>query len=159
MTWISRAALVPSALPVVLCLLALGGCTSEPDHVPQACVGELAPMLAALEAAPGAVTLADGTPLSRCIARARTDGELQSLGISFTRLADALRAPAATDPAAALRLGYLAGAVRAGARAAASGIATQLARRIEQLAMLPTRAGSAGTAAFARGLQAGEASG
>ncbi len=159
MSSIPRATLVRSVLAVVLCLLALSGCTNEADPVPEACVGEPAAMLAALDAAPAAVMLADGTPLSRCISRARTDGELQSLGVSFTRLADTLRARAASDPAAALRLGYLAGSVRAGASEATSGVATQLARRIERLATLPTGAVAASAAAFERGLRAGEASG
>ena len=70
-----------------------------------------------------------------------------------------LRARAQADPNAALQLGYLAGAVRTGARHATAGIAAQLARRIEQLATLRPGASAAASAALARGLRAGEASG
>ena len=90
---------------------------------------------------------------------ARTDSDLQSLGLSLTRLGDTLRARAAADPAAALQLGYLVGAVRTGAAASASGIATQLARHVEHLATLDQDAGPAADAAVRRGLRAGESSG
>jgi hypothetical protein len=139
--------------------LLLAGCTKEDDPVPVSCLGEPAALVAALRQAPGPVALADGTRLSRCISTARTNGDLQSLGIAFGRTADALRAQAATDPRAALQLGYLAGAVRAGARGATSGIADQLARRIGQLATLAPGASPAAAAALARGARAGESSG
>ncbi|MBW3606904.1 MAG: hypothetical protein KY463_00885 [Actinobacteria bacterium] len=138
-------------------LLVLAGCSrQEPDGVPESCFGDQAALMSALRQAPGEVTLEDGTRLSRCVSRARTDGDLQSLGISFGRLADTLRARAQTDARAALQLGYLAGAVRAGARGAADGLANQLARRIEQLAALPPAAPAASAAALARGKRAGE---
>jgi len=140
-------------------VLGLAGCTKEPETVPASCFGEPAGLLTALRQAPDAVALRDGTRLSRCVSTARTDGDLQSLGISFGRTADMLRARADGDPAAALQLGYLAGAVRAGARGATSGIAEQLARRMGQLAALGPRAGAAETSALARGLRAGESSG
>jgi Ser/Thr protein kinase RdoA (MazF antagonist) len=148
----------------MLCALAaallLAGCgKQEPDPVPASCVGEPSALLAAIARAPGRVVLQDGTRLSRCVSTARSDGDLQSLGISLGRLADALRARAATDPAAALQLGYLAGAVRTGARHASSGIADQLARRMTQLATLAPDASAAAVAALARGARAGESSG
>jgi len=149
----------PAGALAALALLLLGGCTKEPDPVPAACVGEPPALLAALAHAPRAVVLADGTRLSRCVSTARTDGDLQSLGIAFGRVADALREQAASDPAAALRLGYLAGAVHAGAASGHSGIALQLARRVEQLATLAQDAGAAATAALRRGLRAGASSG
>ena len=139
--------------------LALAGCTKEAETVPVSCFGEPLGMMTALRQAPGAVTLADGTRLSRCVSSARTDGDLQSLGISLGRTADLLRARAAADPAAALQLGYLAGAVRAGASRATSGIAEQLARRMGQLATLGPGASAAATGALARGRRAGERSG
>jgi hypothetical protein len=139
--------------------LALAGCTKEAETVPVSCLGEPMGMMIALRQAPGAVTLADGTRLSRCVSSARTDGDLQSLGISLGRTADLLRARAAADPAAALQLGYLAGAVRAGASRATSGIAEQLARRMGQLATLGPGASAAATGALARGARAGERSG
>jgi len=147
-------------LGILAVALLLAGCAKqEPDRVPVACFGSPAELMTALRQAPGPVVLGDGTRLSRCVSTARTDGDLQSLGLSFGRLADALRARAQADPGAALQLGYLAGAVRAGARGAADGIADQLARRLEQLAALGPGASAAATAALARGLRAGEAGG
>ena len=140
--------------------LLLAGCAKqEPDPVPASCVGEPSGLLAALTRAPAAVALADGTRLSRCVSTARSDGDLQSLGISLGRVADVLRARAPTDPEAALQLGYLAGAVRTGARRASNGIADQLARRMMQLAALDSDASVAAVAALARGMRAGESSG
>ncbi len=147
-------------LGVLGLFLPLAGCgKQEPDPVPVSCVGEHSGLLAALAQAPRAVALEDGTRLSRCVSTARSDGDLQSLGISLGRVADTLRARAATDPAAALQLGYLAGAVSSGARRAASGIADQLARRMTQLGTLGPGASAAATAALARGARAGERSG
>ena len=146
-------------LGVPAMLLLLAACTKERDSVPVSCVREHAGLMAALRQAPGAVVLQDGTRLSRCVSTAHTDGELQSLGHSFGRAADALRARAQSDAGAALQLGYLAGAVRAGARRASSGIADQLARRMRQLATLAPGASAAATAALTRGLRAGESRG
>jgi hypothetical protein len=145
-------------LLAALVLLTLAGCSSEPEPLPSACLGEPAAVLTALERAPGAVVLDDGTRLSRCVSAARTDGELQSLGLSLMRVADTLRARAPSDAGAALRLGYLAGAVRAGA-AANTAVAGQLARRVEQLAVLQEDAGRVAAAALRRGVRAGERSG
>jgi hypothetical protein len=139
--------------------LLLAGCTDERDPVPAACFGGPAAMLSALERAPGAVVLGDGTRLSRCVSAARTDADMQSLGLVFVRMADTLRAQAARDPAAALRLGYLAGAVKAGAAAGAGGITIQLARRVEQVATLEQDSGAVAAAALRRGRSAGERGG
>lgn len=119
-------------------------------------MGDRAALMTALRQAPEAVRLEDGTRLSQCISRARTDADLQSLGITFGRVADALRARARSDPDAALQLGYLAGAVRVGARGAAGNLADQLARRIEQRTALEPGAAAASAEAVARGLRAGE---
>ena len=147
------------ALAAIL-LLALTGCSKqEREVVPVACFGDPPELMTALRQAPGAVVLEDGTRLSRCVSRARTDGDLQSLGISFGRLADRLRARAQTDASSALQLGYLAGAVRAGARGAPGGLADQLARRMHQLATLGPGADPAAATALARGLRAGETRG
>lgn len=147
-------------LGALAAVLLLAGCgRQEPEAVPTSCVGEQSVLLAALAHAPHGVALHDGTRLSHCVSTARSDGDLQSLGISLGRLADTLRARAARDPAAALQLGYLAGAVRTGARRASGGIADQLARRMTQLATLGPGAGAAAAAALARGERAGESSG
>jgi hypothetical protein len=142
-----------AAIPALL----LAGCGSQPAPLPAACVGEPAAILRALERVPAAATLADGTPLSRCVRLARGDGELQELGVSLMQAADGLRAPAAADPVVALHLGYLVGAVRRGA-AATPGIAAQLARRVEQVAALDDAA-EPSRAALARGIRLGEAGG
>ncbi|MFN2462265.1 MAG: hypothetical protein ABR591_16560, partial [Candidatus Velthaea sp.] len=90
------------------------------------------------------MTLRERRVPSRCVSTAG-EGELQSLGLTFTRVADELRARAGRDGAAALQLGYLVGAVRRGA-AATPGIAAQLARRVEQTAALDDAAGVRRTA-------------
>jgi hypothetical protein len=143
----------------VLGLLLLAGCGEERKRVPEACFAERAAMLAALDRAPGAVALRDGTPLSRCVSAARTDGDLQSLGLTLIGAADALAADAASDPGAALRLGYLAGAVQAGAAKSSGAVAAQLARRVDQAAALDAGAGPASVSALARGRRAGERAG
>ncbi len=150
-----------NATLVGTCALAVlvAGCTKEPDPVPIACFAEPTALVAALRPAPAPVVLSDGTRLSRCVAAARTNGDLQSLGISLGRAADRLRPRARTDPVAAVQLGYLGGAVRAGAKHAADGIADQLARRVGQLATPARGASAAALAALARGDAAGERTG
>jgi len=69
------------------------------------------PIVRALERAPQTVALTDGTPLSQCVARARDSGDLQSFGVLVVRVADRLADRARRDRRAALRLGYLIGAV------------------------------------------------
>ncbi|MDP2711858.1 MAG: hypothetical protein Q8O56_11625 [Solirubrobacteraceae bacterium] len=150
--------LARSCALTLLALLALAGCGQQRAALAPSCLDETA-MLAALQRAPGPVALDGATPLSRCISSARDGSDLRSLGHSFTRLTDTLRAQAATDADAALRLGYVAGAVRAGASRTSSGIADQLARRVEQLATLRRDAGTAADAAYRRGLAAGERDG
>ena len=149
-----------ATIGVLAAALLVAGCSKQdPAPVPASCVGEPMTLAAAIARAPGPVTLQDGTRLSRCVATARSDGDLQSLGISLGRLADSLRARAGTEPDAALQLGYLAGAVRLGARRAGGNIADQLARRMTQLAALPAEASAASVAALARGARAGESTG
>jgi hypothetical protein len=143
-----------AAIPALL----LAGCgSSGPAPLPSACLGAPASIVSALERAPAPARLADGTPLSRCVRLARDDGDLQQLGVSLMQVADELRPRAAADPVAALRMGYLVGAVRRGA-AATPGIAAQLARRVEQTAALDD-AGGASRAALERGIGLGEAGG
>ena len=147
-----------AALGAVAVLL-LTACSDEAERLPASCAGRPAAMLAALEQAPGRVVLEDGTPLSRCVSAARTDADLQSLGLTFTGVADSLRPDAASDPDAALRLGYLAGAVSSGAVRSSGSIAMQLARRVDQLAALEEGAAPASQEALARGRRAGARSG
>ena len=146
-------------LAVLTVALLVTGCAEDSDALPDACVQGHETVLTALAQAPRAVALPDGTRLSSCVSAARTDGDLQSLAIVFVRAADTLRPRAATDPAAALRLGYLAGAVKAGATRSSGSIATQLARRVEQVATLDSGASAASAAALAQGRTSGERSG
>jgi hypothetical protein len=147
-------------LAALLAVVLIAGCSKEERaQVPTACFAEPRTMLAALERAPGAVALQDGTVLSRCVSAAHTDGDLQALGLTLIGAADALRADAGADPGAALRLGYLAGAVHAGAAKSSGAIAAQLARRVEQAATLAADAGPASVSALAHGRRAGERAG
>ncbi|MEY2515415.1 MAG: hypothetical protein QOJ89_2773 [bacterium] len=136
--------------------LVVAGCgMSEPDPVPDACIDEPAAIERALARAPAQVRLEDGTALSQCVhLAAPRGGELQALGVTLTRVADGLRSGALTDPDAAMRLGYLVGAVRRGA-AKTPGLAAQLARRIEQTATFDSDDARA-RAALLRGVQLGE---
>lgn len=147
------------ALPVAaLAALAVGGCsTHDPEPVPAACIESREAIGAALQAAPRAVRLADGTRLSECVEHARNDAELQTLGIVITGVADDLALRARGDPRAAARLGYLIGAARDGA-ARTNGVALELARRLEQTATLDG-APAAVRDALQAGLRAGEATG
>ncbi|HEV2061962.1 MAG TPA: hypothetical protein VGR12_03840, partial [Solirubrobacteraceae bacterium] len=52
----------------------------------------------ALAAAPGGVTLADGTRLSDCVRNAESDAELQSVGVVLTSVAEDLERDAPDDP-------------------------------------------------------------
>lgn len=131
----------------------LAGCGSRLPALPPACSDGPQHVLRALRAAPGAVRLADGTPLSRCVASAYADGEIQQLGFGFTQAADALART--HTPAAALRLGYLVGAVRRGA-ARTNGVQGELVRRLESTVRYDDPALQAQAR---RGARAGEARG
>jgi hypothetical protein len=147
------------ALGAALGALLLAACgTSDPDPLPQACLARAPAIELALQRAPATVRLAGDTPLSRCVSiAAARDGDLQTLGVTLTQVADDLRSSAGTDAAAALRLGYLVGAARRGA-AATPGVAAQLARRVEQSAG-GDLTGAASRAALQRGIELGEAGG
>jgi hypothetical protein len=121
-------------------------CTDEPETITRA-----------LQAAPGEVTLPDGAQLSGCIRNARDDGELQNVGVTLSSAAEELEERAASDPRAALELGYLVGAARRGA-ATGSGVQDELVRRLERSAALDG-ASQAAVDALAEGLAAGEARG
>lgn len=109
-----------SSFACLLAILALGAC-GERAPVPSACIeAQPADVTQALSAAPDPVTLADGTPLSRCVARTIDQAQLQALGATLTGAAAELsRRMRAGDAAAALQLGYLIGATVRGADEAA----------------------------------------
>jgi len=146
-----------TASAALLVTLLLAGCTKERERLPAACLTTPGAIQRALERAPAAVTLADGTRLSTCVSRARADTELQTLGAALIGAADRLAARAATDPAGPMRLGYLRGATRRGVESNRD-LAANLLRRIEQTTVLP-RGSAAARALLARGVDAGEAGG
>ena len=114
-------------------------------------------MTTALRAAPGQVRLDDGTPLSTCLRRARSDADLQQVGRVFTAAADGLALQASRSDTAALRLGYLIAAARRGARTS-NGVAAELLRRLESAPGLDGPP-AAHRPAFDRGMVAGERDG
>ena len=122
-----------AALGVALAL-ALTACTKDEPAMPATCTTTHADGYArALRAVPAPVRLPGGTRISECLRRVRTDSDLQDLGVILYQVADRLgdRARAGRDPAAARELGYLAGAVRAGAERS-NGISSELSRRIDR---------------------------
>jgi hypothetical protein len=138
--------------------LAACGATSDPA-LDEACMSGPGAIEHALIRAPRPVTLPSGTRLSQCVSNARSDADLQTAGAVLTRAADHLSAQARAGSAdAALRLGYLVGAARRGAKRTA-GIHAELQRHIERSAALLDGAGARITAALADGQRAGEATG
>lgn len=119
------------------CALAAGvaaGCGgAAPSPLADGCVAGPERIIEVLATAPGPVVVEDGTPLSQCVADGTDDGELQSVGIAFSRAAERLRETAERDPDAALRLGYLVGVTQRGA-ARTNGVMAELVRRIEIVA-------------------------
>ncbi len=145
-----RATLAATALALSAGLLA--GCGGQaPTPIADGCTASAEGIVAALAKAPGPVVLEDGSLLSRCIADGLDDGELQTVGIAFSRAAETLRASARTDPDAALRLGYLTGVTQKGA-ARTNGVMLELVRRIEVTA---GRTQEEATPEAARALQRG----
>jgi hypothetical protein len=146
----------------VLALLAavsLAACGASTPTVDEACMGSAGAIERALVRAPRPVTLPSGTRLSQCVSNARSDADLQTAGAVLTRAADHLSAQArAGDREAALRLGYLVGAARRGAKRTA-GIHAELQRHIERAAAVLDDAGATVERALARGQRAGEATG
>ena len=144
--------------PALLLVLASGlaGACGEEEVPPVAssCTGEPATVIAALQAAPEAVELPDGATISACVKHARSAAELQNVGVTLSSAAEDLEALALDgDAEAALKLGYLVGAAREGAKTT-GGVAAELVHRLER------SAGFEGTAAvddaLTRGVAAGE---
>lgn len=136
--------------------LALTGCGPDDDEqAPAACRQGADEVLAALESAPGEVRL-DGTPISDCLVKGSSPADVQEIGATLLAAAQALSDEVRSDPpgGAALRLGYLIGAVKRGA-AGTQGIHHELVRRLELEAVQTERRGGA----FLRGEQAGREGG
>jgi hypothetical protein len=143
------------ALALAVAALSAAGCGDDRKQLSVLCTEGQPPIERALRRAPGPVALADGTPLSQCVANARDIGELQSFGFIVTRLADRLAERAAGGGAAALQLGYLIGAARRGAEHS-EGVPNELVHRLEVTARrVPDRA----QPTLERGLNAGERGG
>jgi hypothetical protein len=142
---------------LLLLLVAAAGCSSEePPALPLACTEGEEAVAAALQAAPREVALPDGTKLSACVRNARSESELQSVGLVLTGVAEDLEAGAASAPRSALQLGYLIGAARRGAPSESS-LQAELVYRLERSAALDLSAES--QRALEEGLRAGEARG
>ena len=141
-------------MAVALSLLAASGCGNDRETLPPACGEGAGEVQAALERAPGPVTM-DGTRLSECLTPDADGADLQNVGTAFLETAVELTPRARRDPngRAALELGYLVGAARRGGDAAA-GFHTELLRRLEQ-EVAPVRRAPA----FRRGEAAGRRSG
>jgi hypothetical protein len=155
--WPRSAAALACASAGCALLAGVPGCGQSAASVPPACLNGAPDLERALAGAPGPVALSDGTPLSRCVANATSDGDLQNVGSVFSAAADDLARGAARDPATALRLGYLVGATRRGG-AHDQGISAELVRRVEQSANLDRRDPRV-DAAMHRGLVAGQRDG
>jgi hypothetical protein len=111
----------------LLVVATVAGCSrDEAPPLPVACTDGPQAIGAALQAAPGEVRLEDGTALSECVERARSDADLQTLGLTLTRVAEDLKVDGD-----AVRLGYLIGAARRGAPGDSS-VQLELVRRLER---------------------------
>ena len=143
-----------TGIAVGLSLLAVSGCGNDRETLPPACGEGAGAVRAALEQAPGPVTI-DGTALSECLTADADGADLQNVGTAFLETAVALTPRARRDPdgRAALELGYLVGAAHRGGDASA-GFHSELLRRLDQ-ELAPVRRAPA----FRRGEAAGRRSG
>ena len=154
-----------SARPIASLLLAatalaLAGCGSDPegDGLAAGCANR-EQIAAALQAAPGAVSLETGTTISGCVNSARSDADLMTLGYAITAVADRLAEEGrGGDRQAALELGFLVGAADRGA-STSQGIQSELAYRLESSARRIEDAGPQARAAFEEGRSAGRRQG
>ena len=147
---------VARVLQALLALALLAGCGNGDVTTPVECLQGADTVRAALARAPGEVRLEGRTRISDCFQQAANQADVQNVGsivLETTQgLADRVRS--APHSPAALQLGYLVGAVRAGARTD-TGVHYEAERRMEQeLVGVPTA-----TPEFRRGLAAGRASG
>jgi len=152
-------------LSVVVVLLGLSaiGCGTPSDATPVDCLKGPGLYLAALRAAPGAVKLSDGTPISGCLVENQKAGDLAGVGTAMVMAATRLNGEARADPGgvAAVRLGYLVGAAERGA-SDTSGIHADLLRRLTAAARYSPGGRPLSPAflrAYREGFDAGEARG
>jgi hypothetical protein len=116
---------------LALTVLALAGCGSADESTPVACLEGASAYERALKAAPAEVLLEDETLVSECLTRNQSGGDLTRVGEALIETATALNAEAREDPGgeAAVRLGYLLGAVERGSEES-EGIHSDLVRRL-----------------------------
>jgi hypothetical protein len=139
-----RRPLAPLAMVAMVTVAGCGSASGGGDGPPLACTDSEAAVVRALAAAPGPVTLSDGTRLSDCVARATSDADLQGVGIVLTGAAERL-----VDAGNAVAVGYLVGAARRGAEHT-GGVQIELVRRLESAGRRATD-----EAALLRGERAG----
>jgi hypothetical protein len=139
-------------------IAAIAGCGPHEAPPPAGCSVDSDSLELALLKAPQKVALPGGARLSQCVARARSDAQLQDTGRLLTQVADRLARHAARDPRSALALGYLIGAARRGA-AQSQDVHAELVHRLERSGAELEREGGARRAALHRGVAAGERSG
>ena len=111
--------------------LAVPGCGDQDDSTPVACLEGAPAYERALADAPEEVRLQGETPVSECLARNQTGGDLARVGEAMIETATALNAEARAEPGgeANLQLGYLLGAAERGSEES-EGIHTDLVRRL-----------------------------
>jgi hypothetical protein len=120
------------ALVTFTCIAGLlAGCGSSDDSTPVACLEGSKAYQRALRAAPEEALLGEETPISECLARNQSGGDLTRVGEALLATATALNAEARVEPdsGAAVRLGYLLGAVARGGEES-EGIHSDLVRRL-----------------------------
>ena len=114
------------------CLVAVAvGCGEQDDSTPVACLEGAGAYEKALADAPGKVLLGGETPISECLTRNQSTGDLTRVGEALIETATTLNAEGRAEPGgeANLQLGYLIGAVQRGAEES-EGIHTDLVRRL-----------------------------
>jgi len=144
-------------------LAVLAGCGAASDSTPVTCLEGSGAYLTALEGAPGAVELPDGTPISGCLVENQKAGDLSAVGAALVKAATRLDAEARAEPGggANLRLGYLLGAAQRGAEGT-NGIHADLIRRLTAAARYSPDGAPLPPAflrAYRRGFEAGETRG
>jgi hypothetical protein len=127
-----RAAAARLAVFLAACLaLVAGGCGSQSDSTPVACLEGAAAYEKALRAAPDDVLLRGETPISDCLASNQKAGDLAQAGEAMIDAATSLNSQAREEDGgeAAVQLGYLLGAAQRGAESS-EGIHADLVRRL-----------------------------
>jgi hypothetical protein len=120
-------------LATSICIAGLlaAGCGSAGESTPANCLEGAGAYERALKAAPDEVLLGDETQIGECLTRNQSGGDLARVGEAMLETATALNAEARQDPGgdAAVRLGYLLGAVARGSEEG-EGIHADLVRRL-----------------------------